>query len=125
MINYDKCFERHTPGAETRTVSKEQTPWVKLVKECLPEEKQAYQEKREKYSEMRKSLCERPGARENQVKSVWQERNIRRQVVQIKVRNIGRGQVLASFVGHSKDTFLYTKNNGKLLGILAIKRHGL
>lgn len=46
-------------------------------------------------------------------------------MVQIEIRDIGRDQILASFVNHSKDTFLYTKNNGELPGISTIKQHGL
>lgn len=67
MINYGKCFERYTQGVETEN-SREQTPLVTLVKEYLSEEKPAYKEWREKYSEIRGSMCKGPGVVKKQRK---------------------------------------------------------
>lgn len=121
IINYDKGFKKYTQGPEIQN-SKEQTPLVRLVKDCFPEEKPAYKKKRKKYYVIRKRMCKSPGASKNQSKiCMMVTKYMRSQVVQIKVRDVGRGQILATFVNHSKDTLFYTKNNGKLLEILAIK----
>lgn len=67
-------------------------------------------------------MCKSPEASKNQSKiRMMITKYMRRQVVQLQVRDVGRGQIFVSFVNHSKDTFLYAKNNGNLLEILAIK----